>query len=105
MRTTADQFRMANGSMAQCGEPRSVVGWFQASRRRAGSNQRRAGLPRVCCSRSALAGSRRLLVLDNAANTDLIRPFLPAAGRAHVIVTSSNQALTSLGVPVPVDVF
>jgi tetratricopeptide (TPR) repeat protein len=50
-------------------------------------------------------GSQCLLVLDNAADADLIRPFLPAAGKAHVIVTSSHQALTSLGVPVPIDVF
>ena len=50
-------------------------------------------------------GDQCLLILDNVTDADLIRPFLPAVGKAHVIVTSSNQALTSLGVPIPVDVF
>ena len=50
-------------------------------------------------------GTRCLLVLDNAGSAEVLRPFLPAAGHAQVIVTSSRQALASLGAPVPVDVF
>jgi hypothetical protein len=50
-------------------------------------------------------GTRCLLVLDNATNADLIRPFLPAAGQAHVIITSSHQAITSLGIPILVEAF
>jgi tetratricopeptide (TPR) repeat protein len=50
-------------------------------------------------------GRQCLLVLDNAADANVVRPFLPAAGSAQVIVTSTRQALASLGVPVPVDVF
>lgn len=50
-------------------------------------------------------GSRCLLVFDDAADADQIRRFLPAAGQAQVIVTSSRQALASLGIPVQVDVF
>jgi hypothetical protein len=50
-------------------------------------------------------GTRCLLVLDNAGSAEVLRPFLPAAGHAQVIVTSSRQALAALGAPVPVGVF
>jgi tetratricopeptide (TPR) repeat protein len=50
-------------------------------------------------------GSDCLLVLDNAASADQVRPFLPSAGQAQVIVTSSFRSLASLGTPVQVDVF
>jgi tetratricopeptide (TPR) repeat protein len=50
-------------------------------------------------------GNLCLLVLDNAVNPDQIRPLLPAAGNAEVIITSSRQAISTLGVPVNVDVF
>ena len=50
-------------------------------------------------------GERRLLVFDNATNPQLLRPFLPAAGDARVIITSNQQSVASLGVRVPVDVF
>lgn len=33
-------------------------------------------------------GERRLLVFDNAADLDVLRPFLPVAGAAQVVVTS-----------------
>ena len=35
----------------------------------------------------------------------MLRPFLPAAGAAQVVVTSSRRSAGFLGVPVPVDVF
>jgi tetratricopeptide (TPR) repeat protein len=50
-------------------------------------------------------GEKCLLVLDNADSADVLRPFLPAAGRAQVIVTSSRASLAALGAPVPVGVF
>ena len=50
-------------------------------------------------------GEGCLIVLDNAASADVLRPFLPAAGWAQVIVTSSRSSLAGLGVPVPVGVF
>ena len=46
-------------------------------------------------------GTNCLLVLDNANSADAVRPFLPAAGRSRVIVTSWRQTLASLGTPVP----
>ena len=50
-------------------------------------------------------GERRLVVFDNAADLDVLQPFLPAAGAAQVLVTSSRRSAAGLGVPVPVDVF
>ena len=50
-------------------------------------------------------GERRLLVFDNAADLDLLRPFLPASGAAQVVVTSTRQSAGTLGIPVAVDVF
>ena len=50
-------------------------------------------------------GDRCLLVFDNAVDPDLLRPFLPAAGAARVIITSNQQAVANLGTGVPVDVF
>ncbi len=50
-------------------------------------------------------GQRCLVVLDNAVSADVVRPFLPAAGAAQVVVTSSRASLAALGAPVPVGVF
>jgi DNA-binding SARP family transcriptional activator/tetratricopeptide (TPR) repeat protein len=45
--------------------------------------------------RSALAGRKSLIVLDNAASADQVRPLLPGDGSCLVVVTSRN-ALTGL---------
>ena len=50
-------------------------------------------------------GERCLLVFDNAADPGLLRPFLPAAGAARVIITSNYRSVVNLGEGVPVDVF
>jgi Tetratricopeptide repeat len=50
-------------------------------------------------------GDRCLLVFDNATDPDLVEPFIPATGRARVVITSNNQAMANLGTAVPVDVF
>jgi hypothetical protein len=50
-------------------------------------------------------GRRCLLVFDNAADPDAVRPFIPAAGHARVLITSNEQAMANLGRSVAVDVF
>ena len=47
-------------------------------------------------------GERRLLVFDNAAGLEILRPFLPASGEAQVIVTSTLRSAGALGIPVDV---
>ena len=42
-------------------------------------------------------GERCLLVFDNATDPGLLRPFLPAAGEAQVIITSNQQSVAALG--------
>ena len=42
-------------------------------------------------------GDRCLLVFDNAIDPGLLRPFLPAAGAARVIITSNQQSVAYLG--------
>jgi tetratricopeptide (TPR) repeat protein len=50
-------------------------------------------------------GEQCLVVFDNGADPDLLRPYLPAAGAARVVVTSSRASMAELGHPVGVDVF
>jgi DNA-directed RNA polymerase specialized sigma24 family protein len=50
-------------------------------------------------------GDRCLIVFDDAADPDVLRPFVPTAGAAHVLVTSSQQSAATLGASVAVDVF
>ena len=50
-------------------------------------------------------GSFRLLVFDDVEDLGLIRPFVPAAGEARVLITAAREPIAELGTSVPVDVF
>ena len=50
-------------------------------------------------------GDRCLLVFDDVADPELVRPFVPADGRARVLITSTRQSAANLGIGLPLDVF
>lgn len=50
-------------------------------------------------------GDRCLLVFDNATDADVLRPFIPAAGAARVLITSNRWSMANLGTSVGVEVF
>ena len=50
-------------------------------------------------------GERCLLVFDNAVDADALMPFLPAAGRSQMVITSTRRALGNLGQAVAVETF
>ena len=50
-------------------------------------------------------GSFRLLVFDDVEDPGLLRPFVPAAGEARVLITAAREPMAELGTSVPVDVF
>jgi hypothetical protein len=56
----------------------------------------------------ALARDRRAAVpagVDNATDPAALRPFIPAAGAARVIITSNEQSMAALGTEVSLEVF
>jgi len=50
-------------------------------------------------------GRRCLVVFDDAPDPDQLRPYLPVAGDARIIITSTHRSLSSLGTSIPIDVF
>jgi len=50
-------------------------------------------------------GDRCLIVFDNAVDTDVLRPYVPAGGAARVLITSNRQSVASLGPSIGVEVF
>jgi tetratricopeptide (TPR) repeat protein len=50
-------------------------------------------------------GDRCLIVFDNVTDLSALLPYVPAAGKSQVVITSTVRAATGLREPLPVDVF
>jgi tetratricopeptide (TPR) repeat protein/transcriptional regulator with XRE-family HTH domain len=54
---------------------------------------------RAALWRSELSRRRALVLLDNAADAEQVRPLLPGAGKSSVLITSRNRLVSLDGVP------
>jgi hypothetical protein len=54
---------------------------------------------------AASTGRPLLVVFDNAAQVDALRPYMPAGGRTRILITSNRQSLAELGDPLEVEEF
>ena len=50
-------------------------------------------------------GDRCLIVFDNVTDPDAVRPYLPSAGHAQAVITSTDISTAGLGAALSVDVF
>ena len=50
-------------------------------------------------------GDQCLLVFDDVADPEAVRPYVPVGGMARVLITSNGQSAADLGSTIPVDVF
>ena len=50
-------------------------------------------------------GDRCRVVFDDATDADVLRPYVPAGGKARVLIASNRQSVANLGTAVGVEVF
>ena len=68
-----------------------------------GSDTRDAG--QAVRHRLEADGDRCLIVFADAADPELLRPYIPVAGEARVLITSTQQSVANLGQSIAVDAF
>jgi DNA-binding SARP family transcriptional activator/tetratricopeptide (TPR) repeat protein len=78
-------------------DPARVIGWFLASLGVPATGVPADPQAQAALLRSVLADKRMLIVLDNAADADQVRPLLPGSPGCLVLVTSRSR-LTGLAV-------
>ena len=87
-------------------DPAGLAGGLAAVAEAAGLGGTGGGDPGLAVRHWLEAGGDRcLVVFDNAADPDVLRPYLPAGGGARVLVTSNRGSVAELGEPVGVEVF
>jgi tetratricopeptide (TPR) repeat protein len=50
-------------------------------------------------------GERCLIVYDNVADPDALRPYIPSAGKSRIVITSTQAGALALGKPTQIEVF
>jgi DNA-binding SARP family transcriptional activator len=79
------------GSSARPSDPAEVLGWFLSVIKGDDSLLPTSCDERTQLYRSRLVGRRVLVLLDDAADEEQVRPLLPAAAGCRVIITSHNR--------------
>jgi hypothetical protein len=79
------------GSSAQPRDPADVLGWFLSVIKTGGSLLPAGCHERAELYRSRLVGRRVLVLLDDAADCEQVRPLLPAAGGCRVMISSRGR--------------
>jgi DNA-binding SARP family transcriptional activator len=82
-----------HGDSVSPSEPVEVLGGFLRTLSTAGEDLPASLDERMALYRSRLAGRRMLIVLDNAAGEDQVRPLLPGAPDAAVLVTGRSRLI------------
>ncbi|WP_207400311.1 ATP-binding protein, partial [Actinomadura fibrosa] len=79
------------GDSAAPADPAAVLGGFLRALGMSGTGVPPSLDERVALYRSRLAGRRTLVVLDNVASEEQVRPLLPGTPAAAVLITSRNR--------------
>lgn len=82
-----------HGDSVTPAEPGEVLGRFLRTLGTAGADIPSSLDERMALYRSRLAGRRTLVVLDNVAGEDQVRPLLPGTPDAAVLITSRNRLI------------
>ncbi|GIG91310.1 AfsR/SARP family transcriptional regulator [Plantactinospora endophytica] len=85
------------GTEARPVDPAEVLGWFLHALRVPGTELPDAPTERAALFRTCTAGRRLLVLLDNAAGAEQVRPLLPGAAGCAVLVSSRDSLVRLAG--------